>query len=365
MLEKGIVLEIKEQYAIVLLPGGEMIRIKRKDGLKVGAQIYILPEDHYTDSAEPSVVPFPARNQMKSTDRRQKLLRQIAGLAAVFVLIVTMVLYPSIPTVYAVASFDGEQDLQLELDRKSRIMNGYSYGEQLPEENLQKLKGQKLADVGEELTAFLGNGPVLIGYASYQEDAEGDAQTEQMLREMFSNHIILYLSGNGEDIELAESAKMSLGFHLAGEVVDQDTREILDEFLEAYTEYREELEDFFDAYTEYNDELEDFLKAYIKYQEKLNQTPDSKDEDLSHLNDMDFDELLDEIHHNPAYEGNDDVLEILADKLEELHEDQKEQTWEQDEDDSDASDTDSEDSDSDHANEDRGDADDEDSDDND
>ncbi len=236
MLEKGIILEIKEKYAIALKPGGEMVRIKRKEGLQVGQQIFILPEDYYTESESPAVIPFPQKKPSGNAHRGKKLLRQLTGLAAAVVLVFTLTVYPGIQTVHAVASFDGDQGLQLELDNKSRIVDGYSYGNLISEEEIQTLKGKKLSDVGDQLTALVGNGPVLIGYASYKECDDTATQTEQVLRDMFADHVILYLSGNGEDIELAESAKTSLGLYLAGEAEDEDAREFLEEYIEQQKE---------------------------------------------------------------------------------------------------------------------------------
>lgn len=322
MLEKVIVLELKESYAIAMKQGGEMIRIQRKDGMRVGDKIYILPEDLYKEQAVPSVLHFPANHTNAPKRQQRALLRQLAGMAAAIALVFTLVLYGNSPSVCAVASFDGQQDLQLELDEKCRIVGGSSQGEQITATDIRQLKGRQLSDVGSELRSLVGDGPVLIGYASYKDDADGDTQAEQLLREMFSEHIILYLLGNGEDIEQAESSQKSLGYHLAGEVISSHHKEKLDDFLEAYAEYKAHLDD--------DDDDED----------------DDEDTDFSYLNDMSLDQLLNEIYKNPEYEGKDDVLEILADKVEDLHEEHKEDSEDSEEHDSDDSeDTDSEDSD--------------------
>lgn len=300
MLEKGIILEIKEKYAIALKPGGEMVRIKKKEGLQVGEQIFILPEDYYAESENPALIPFPQKKSSGNSGRRKTLLRQLTGLAAAVVLAVTLTLYPGVQTVYAVASFDGDQDLQLELDDKSRIVNGYSYGKLISEEEIHSLKGKKLSDVGDQLIELIGNGPVLIGYASYEESDDADTQTEQLLRDMFSNHTILYLSGNGEDIELAESAKTSLGLHLAGEVENEDAKEVLEEFLEEYNEH----------------------------QEKLDQSPDSEDDDCSALDDKEEDELPDESQQDSDEKENKDAPNNSDDKKENPDEERQEQAEE-------------------------------------
>lgn len=45
MYHKVIVMEIKEKYALVMTKDGGVLRVMRKDGMKVGDRIYILEED--------------------------------------------------------------------------------------------------------------------------------------------------------------------------------------------------------------------------------------------------------------------------------------------------------------------------------
>ncbi len=309
MLEKVLVMEVKQDYAIAMKPSGEMVRIRRKDGMQAGDKIYILPEDLYRKQTASKIIPF-----QKNTHR---LIRNLASVAAVLVLIIGLVLYSGPATVYAVASFDGRQDLQLKLDSSYRILSGSS--SRISEEEIQQLQGQKLSDVGEQLCRLVGDGPVLIGYASYNSNTDSDAKAEQQLREMFSDRIILCLLGNGEDIKQADESMESLGFYLAGEVIADHHIEDLDDLLEDFAE-RHASED---------------------------QHDDDKDDDYSHLNDMDLEQLLDEIHQNPKYEGDENVLEILADKIEELHEEHKENDRDSEDEDSNDTEEDTQDEDED------------------
>lgn len=47
MYHKVIILEIKGGYALAMTEDGEIIRIKKKAGMKVGAAVYVLEEDRY------------------------------------------------------------------------------------------------------------------------------------------------------------------------------------------------------------------------------------------------------------------------------------------------------------------------------
>lgn len=45
MYHKGIVMEVKEKYALVMAEDGQILRVFYKDGMKTGDCIYILEED--------------------------------------------------------------------------------------------------------------------------------------------------------------------------------------------------------------------------------------------------------------------------------------------------------------------------------
>lgn len=288
-----MILEIKENYAIAMKQGGEIVKIRKKDGMQVGSIIYILPEDLYREKSNSSVLQFRPRYHGASKAQRGRLLRQVAGVAAILVLVITLALYGAVLSVYAVASFDGEQSLQLELDKNNRIVGGSSPSDQITEDDIRQLKGKNLTDVAGPLSSLLGKGPVLVGYASYKNDADEDARMEQLLRELLSEHIVLCLSGTGEDIDQAQTAQKSLGSLLAEELLGSYDREKLDDLLEAYEEIREELSE--------GDE------------------------------DVDIEDLLEEIAEDPDYD-EEDVLEILEDRVEDLRREQEDDDEDPDDD---------------------------------
>ena len=45
MYLKVLVMEIKEDYCLAMTEDGAVVRIRKKDGMKVGRRIYILRED--------------------------------------------------------------------------------------------------------------------------------------------------------------------------------------------------------------------------------------------------------------------------------------------------------------------------------
>ena len=47
MYEKAVVLEIKDDYCLVMTEDGKIVRIWKKAGIREGQKIYILEEDLY------------------------------------------------------------------------------------------------------------------------------------------------------------------------------------------------------------------------------------------------------------------------------------------------------------------------------
>ncbi|EJX01263.1 hypothetical protein EVA_10632, partial [gut metagenome] len=90
MIEKVLILELKEAYALAMEEGGSVVRIKRKSGLSVGDEIYILPEDLYEQTENAILVPIANAQTKKNRTKRQKIWTNVLKVAAVFVLLITV-----------------------------------------------------------------------------------------------------------------------------------------------------------------------------------------------------------------------------------------------------------------------------------
>ena len=55
---KGIVMEVKNDYVIIMKEDGTLVRIKNKDGLKVGKSVFFFEEDIYIKKDTAKVIPL-------------------------------------------------------------------------------------------------------------------------------------------------------------------------------------------------------------------------------------------------------------------------------------------------------------------
>ena len=214
MYKKGLVMELKESYAIVMEPDGGMRRIRLKEGLKIGDEIYFLEEDIYPVTPE----------RRKQTGGREGIYRLAAMAAVVFLTIGILASSLASMPAYAEISLDGENAVQIQVDEDYRIIDLVSENGSITEEQLKLLKGKALEDVTEELYRLIGKGPVLIGVVS--KDEENQERVSQFTCKLFSERDLICLSGSREDLERAQEKDLSLGRYLVWEIrEDEDLEE--------------------------------------------------------------------------------------------------------------------------------------------
>lgn len=201
MTEKVMVLELKEDYALAMTEDGAVLRIKKKEGMSVGDQIYTMPEDHQEE------------NRQTATKQGKHWGRRIAAMAAVLVLICTLVLPRMTTKAYAVVSFDGQQGLQVQVDANNQILKASSADGSVSAEQLKSLKGKNVLELESELEMLLGTGPLLVAYAPCGEAL--DEAFEQSLRMAYGQNGLGCLPGKLEDLTAAQEKAVSLGRYLA------------------------------------------------------------------------------------------------------------------------------------------------------
>lgn len=170
-----IVIDIQSDYVIVIDPGGKIHRLKRKDDMAVGDQIYYFATDRY----EPE--------RVKPSNVKRVNFRPLIGLAIMAALIFLFVNIawpngPIQPSVEAVLSIGTEEGIQVELGEKQEVLRVINrLGEDI-DTNIT------LGDVFEETTAQLvqlveisDNNDVLVAISS--NDPEASALLESSLLE--------------------------------------------------------------------------------------------------------------------------------------------------------------------------------------
>ena len=176
MYHKVIILEIKGGYALAMTEDGEIIRIKKKAGMKVGAAVYVLEGDRF---------------KKEWTLQWQKA----AVIAAAVLLCITSLLLPQFSQqVYAMVELEGAKSVSVKIDKNYKIQDAYSYDDTMSLKALKDLK-----EFVEELRD--ADGRLTVVYAMYKEDEKVSKELEEALQKIFGNENVTYMKGKIEEIQ--------------------------------------------------------------------------------------------------------------------------------------------------------------------
>lgn len=270
MYLKVLVMEIKENYCLVMTQDGEILRIKRKKDMKVGDQIFILQEDLYQGESEEQPV------LQKKNKNRKIFWGGIAAVAASAVLLVGASAYVNqINASYALVSVDGAMSVQLELNKKGKVKKAISYDHTLTDAELKSLEGKELQEAAEslKLTTDDPKQKWLISYAFYQEETLKDAGFQKKLEAIFKEEDAFCLKGDKEDIEKAEEENKTLGNYLAEK--EEERREKEEEKREEKQEERQEKQE------EKEEEIQEKIqeKKELEEEKKEQETENASEEE--------------------------------------------------------------------------------------
>ena len=184
MYHKVIILEIKGGYALAMTEDGEIIRIKKKAGMKVGAAVYVLEEDRYKKV-------------------RTLQWQKAAVIAAAVLLCITSLLLPQFSQqVYAMVELEGAKSVSVKIDKNYKIQDAYSYDDTMSLKALKDLEGQKLQDLKEIVEELRdADGRLTVVYAMYKEDEKVSKALEEALQKIFGNENVTYMKGKIEEIQ--------------------------------------------------------------------------------------------------------------------------------------------------------------------
>ena len=184
MYHKVIILEIKDRYALAMTEEGEIIRIKKKAGMKVGAAVYVLEEDRYKKV-------------------RTLQWQKAAAIAAAILLCITSLLLPQFSQqVYAMVELEGVKSVSVKIDKNYKIQDAYSYDDTVSLKALKDLEGKnlrELKDFAEQLRA--SDGSLNVVYALYKKDKKVSEEFAKVLQEIFGSESVTYMEGKIEEIQ--------------------------------------------------------------------------------------------------------------------------------------------------------------------
>lgn len=346
MLYKGIIIEIKDEYSIVVTNESEFLRIKNKEGMNVGDKIYFLEEDLYNADESSIVDTEKEENQEKSNvidfnekkERNKKKMstvyKRLVTVAATIAIIVGTVIYTSSPKSYATVSFDENgSSLELNLDKNKKVNSA-----SLINGNLNISDDDDFAVVLDQLYKQIKqdsknnkNGRILVALCfEGDDDIAYEKEIKKLISQKFKGLNIMYIRVDKNKIQQNKNTEISMGEYAAMQMIEEDdiegmTIDKLNQMLKdgKYAYLREEilddLEDRSEGYEDDDDddidEIEDYYKNKARsnnsknnnsvndYKDDDNDREEIKEKDSSRNNTDDDDESDDNDYNS---EDNDD-----------------------------------------------------------
>ena len=323
MLYKGIIIEVKDEYSIVVTNESEFLRIKNKEGMKVGDKIYFLEEDIYNteentilsdqnkeNEEKSNIIDFKEKKE-KSKNNMNRIYKRLVSVAATIAIIVGAVIYTSSPKSYATVSFDENgSSLELNLDKNKKV-NSTS----LINGNLDISDDDDLSMVLDQLYKQIKrdsknnkNGRVLVGLCF--EDAEDlayEKEIKNLISQKFKGLNIMYVRVDKNQVNMNQNAEISMGEYAAMKMIEEDdiegmTMDRLNQMLKdgKYKYLREEildeLEDKSEGYEDDDDDDIDEIEDYYKNNDRKNNNTNSNSSNKKYESDDYDDDEEDDDH---------------------------------------------------------------------
>lgn len=309
MFFKGIIVEIKEEYSIVMTDNAEFFRIKNKKGMKVGDKIYFLDEDIYCEN-EKNIIKFDKNNK-----KSKNIYKKLISIAATIAIIVGTVIYTSAPKSYATVSFDENgSSIQLELDKNKNVNSTDIINGKLnisENENLLKILEQICKQIKSDLKNN-NSGRILVALCFEESvDTKYEKDIKNLISQKFKGLNIMYIRVDKNQIKQKNNQEISIGEYAAMKMIEEDdiegvTSEKLNKMLKdgKYEYLREEI----------LDELEDREESNSKDIDDIDDY--DEDKNINKINrknykrkDYKFEEKEDEDSDNDMIEKDDNDLE--------------------------------------------------------
>lgn len=305
---KGIIVEVKKDYSIIITSSGGYEKVKNKGNMKVGSRVFIFEEDIIKEEKQ---------------NRTHKGLYKIIAIAAMVMFILTSVfLSKSNNTVYAMVTIDVNPSVQIDLDKDKNIKDisglnndgkALNFDEVIGENiNEGMLKIKKIIEDG----AKVKNEDVLVGFAFLDKGATNtqyEDDIKNVVDKTFKENKVAFIIGDEEEVKLANEKGVSLGKYKAFK--DSDEAE---DMLETMTveELIKELEKKGRAVIFDKEDIQDELEDRYEDKNESKDDDDDKDEDQKEDDDKDDDDKDKDNDRDMKKDKDDDKEEIKENKEE-------------------------------------------------
>lgn len=317
MLYKGIVIEIKDDYSIVITNESEFFRIKNKDGMQVGEKIYFLEEDIYNkeelnisqkeeenQDKEVKVIDFNEKKE-KSKKNKVNVYKRLVSVAAAIAIIVGTVIYTSAPKSYATVSFDENgSSVELSLDKNKNINSTSLINGKLnisDDDDFSMVLDQLYNQIKQD-SKNNKKGRVLVGLCFEEdEDLAYEKEIKALISQKFKGLNVMYVRVDKNQVSQNQNAEISMGEYAAMKMIEEDdiegmTMDKLNQMLNdgKYSYLREEildeLEDRSEGYEDDDDDDIDEIEDYYKKSKHNKSNTKNNNELIKNDSDDDDDE---------------------------------------------------------------------------
>ena len=335
MLYKGIIIEVKDEYSIVVTNESEFLRIKNKEGMKVGDKIYFLEEDIYNteentilsdqskeNEEKSNIIDFKEKKE-KSKNNMSRIYKRLVSVAATIAIIVGTVIYTSSPKSYATVSFDENgSSLELNLDKNKKVNSTSLINGSLDisdDDDFSMVLDQLYKQIKRD-SKNNKNGRVLVGLCfEDDEDLAYEKEIKNLISQKFKGLNIMYVRVDKNQVNMNQNAEISMGEYAAMKMIEEDdiegmTMDRLNQMLKdgKYEYLREEildeLEDRSEGYEDDDDDDIDEIEDYYKNNDRKNNNTNSNSSNKKYESDDDEedDDYDDDDEEDDDHDDDDD-----------------------------------------------------------
>ena len=230
-MKKGLIMELKREYAIVLNDDGGMEKIVIKPQMAVGQKIFYFDED--------IVKITEITSSIHSKFKYSAFMKSFGSIAAIFLLAFTFFYNMNINKTVAIVSLDINPSIQIEVDNNQNIIKVVGMNDDGKNIDFSKINGcnindgiKAIKDILVEKEYLKDNRDVLVGFAFVKngDQANYEDDIKEAVLSNFDTENVTYVKAeNKEDVEVAKEQGISLGRYEASKVVDEQTKKkILD-----------------------------------------------------------------------------------------------------------------------------------------
>lgn len=224
-MNKGIVMEVKSDYAIIMNDSGFMEKVTKKKNMNLGEKIFYFDEDI-----------VKANNVVYL--KRHSFMKAITSIAALF--FIAFIFFYQISykeEAYAVVSLDVNPSIQIEVDSDKNIIKVEGMNDDGKKLDYKGIEGlnieQGIEKIKEQLVEknyLQKNKDVLVAFAlvGNNDDENYEETIKGAIKSSFKSETVTFVKGKQEDIAEAKTKGISLGRYEASQIAGEDKKDSLD-----------------------------------------------------------------------------------------------------------------------------------------